>query len=88
MSLIIITTLVIFIFVAIAQHHLKLKARYEAAKEALRQNPRDGYLRETMLQAGRQYYRNARGGGRLTLSDEQALTNDLIAITGGGNLLT
>jgi hypothetical protein len=47
----------------------KLKAEYE---EALKGNDK-----KVALEAGRKYYSSLRGNGKLTIYDEQAITNDL-----------
>jgi hypothetical protein len=57
----------------------QFKNNYELAKDNLRQQPNDNYLRERALQAGRQYYKSLRNGV-LSIYDEQAITNDLAAV--------
>ncbi len=60
----------------------QLSLRYEEAKSQLRQNPSDLIAREAMLKAGREYYASLRNGV-LTIYDEQAIANDMNAITNG-----
>ena len=52
---------------------------YELAKDKLRQQPNDNYLRENALKAGREYYKSLRNG-QLSIYDEQAINNDLAAV--------
>ncbi len=56
--------------------------QYESAKSQLRQNPGSSQAREAMLKAGREYYSCIREGGAPTIYDEQAMNNDMKAITG------
>lgn len=68
-----------FILFTILNQTNILAQHYESAKEALRKNPKSVSLRESALVAGRRYYARLRGG-RLSIYDEQALTNDLSMI--------
>ena len=56
--------------------------QYEAAKQALRQDPGNAQAREAMLNAGRAYYSCMRENGAPTIYDEQAINNDMKAILG------
>jgi hypothetical protein len=71
--------LLCFLLFSILNQTNKLAQRYENAKEALRKDPKNVSLRESTLQAGRKYYARLRGG-KLSIYDEQALTNDLSII--------
>jgi len=58
----------------------QLSDKYFFAKERLMKAPYDNRLRDLALKAGREYYASLRGGV-LTIYDEQAIANDLAAIT-------
>ena len=60
----------------------RVKLAYGAAKDALRRNPSDSFLREAVLECGRKYYGSLRDGGLPTIYDESAIMNDMNAIIG------
>lgn len=61
------------------------KEIYDDLLSELRENPNNAYLREKALMAGRDYYGTLRLDGRLTIYDEQAITNDINVAIGNGN---
>jgi energy-converting hydrogenase Eha subunit C len=73
--------LVIFWLISNSNKRAKLAHEYEAAKDALRNNPGNVKFREGALYAGRKYYASLRDGV-LSIYDEQAISNDLNAIMG------
>ncbi len=66
-----------------AEYQQALLAEYEKSKENLRRQPESSRAREAMLAAGRNYYSCLRESGAPTVYDEQAINNDMNAITGG-----
>lgn len=68
-----------------AEEQERLAKEYESSKQALKRNPQDSNFREAVLKAGRAYYSALRGKNILTIYDEQAINNDLLAIIGSNS---
>ncbi len=66
----------------LAEFRLQLLKKYEDSKNQLRRNASSQNAREAMLNAGRAYYGSLREDGLPTTYDEQAINNDISAITG------
>jgi hypothetical protein len=60
----------------------RLALAYAQAQDALSENPDDPGLRRDALQAGREYYAACRGDGTITVYDEAAINNDILACLG------
>ncbi|KQX69251.1 hypothetical protein [Paenibacillus sp. Root444D2] len=52
---------------------------YRNALDILSRDPKNPQLRQNALDCGRRYYSSLRDNGRLTIYDEQAITNDILA---------
>lgn len=61
------------------------KENYDDLLNQLRENPNNANLKERVLIAGRDYYGTLRLDGRLTIYDEQAITNDISTAVGNGS---
>lgn len=61
------------------------KENYDDLLIQLRENPNNANIKEKVLMAGRDYYGTLRLDGRLTIYDEQAITNDISTAVGNGN---
>lgn len=83
----IIVLILVFVVYKLAEGWTNLKEikqceyQYKEALKKLASNPNDIQIRQKALQAGRKYYASNRSGNKLTIYDESALNNDLLACT-------
>ncbi len=68
---------------AARQQREQRERAYHEALAALAKDSQNSSLRTAALAAGRAHYGGTRPDGRLTIYDEQAITNDLVAHSGG-----